>query len=109
MKQIKTSNRKCNKLVALCIPFVANNIFAQNWPQDFYVVFSYGTHWPLFAYDKRRGVWYANSSKYGRTTSKHYGQAYPARVDNLITIERNVLYSALSHATDIRAALDQTP
>lgn len=42
---------------------------------DIYVVFSYGYHWPLFI--NWKGVWFANVSKWGPTTSKHYGQAHP--------------------------------
>lgn len=40
-----------------------------------YMVFSYRTSWPLFAYWK--GVWFKNEDKYSRTTSKHSGQAHP--------------------------------
>ena len=40
-----------------------------------YVVYSYGSHWPLYA--NWKGVWFANKDKASRTTSKHYSQAHP--------------------------------
>ena len=42
-----------------------------------YVVYSYRYSWPLFIYEPVTGVWYANKSKYSRTTSRHYSQAHP--------------------------------
>ena len=42
---------------------------------DIYVVFSYGYHWPL--YINWKGVWFANSGKVSRTTTKHTSQANP--------------------------------
>jgi hypothetical protein len=47
-------------------------------PSDRYVVYSYGTHWPLYIYDALSTSWFANSGKYSRTTSRHYQQARPA-------------------------------
>lgn len=40
-----------------------------------YVVYSYGEHWPLFAWDN--GEWYENEDKYSPTTSKHHSQTHP--------------------------------
>ena len=40
-----------------------------------YVVYSYGTHWPMFIYEN--GRWYENGDKYSKTTSKHHGQLHP--------------------------------
>jgi len=42
-----------------------------------YVVYSYGTHWPLFVFDTVDRVWYENSDKYSTSTSKQRGQAHP--------------------------------
>lgn len=36
-----------------------------------YVVYSYGTHFPVAVY--KNGVWLVNEDKYSRTTSKHQG------------------------------------
>ena len=40
-----------------------------------YVVYSYGRHWPL--YINWNGVWFSNTDKYSRTTTKHASQTHP--------------------------------
>lgn len=40
-----------------------------------YVVYSYGRHWPLWA--NWKGVWFGNTDKFSRTTTKHYSQTHP--------------------------------
>lgn len=85
--KIRITNREASKYVTNLEEFKANNIFAE-WVDGTdssgqpirdarYVVYSYGPHWPLFIYDVLTDRWYANKSKYGITTSKHYGQAHP--------------------------------
>jgi hypothetical protein len=107
MKTEITSNGKCRKFIQSATPFKANNIYGMEWTQNFYVVFSYGQHWPLFALDKSTGQWYANKSKYGVTTSKHYGQAHPL-ADNITSLDRDQLRSALFSALDIAKALNES-
>ena len=40
-----------------------------------YVVYSYGYHFPMYAYIK--GIWFANKDRYSRSTSKQQGQFHP--------------------------------
>ena len=82
MKAVKTSNIKCRALVKECKPFNGNNLFAVRLlaqPEvnltERYVVYSYGTHWPLFI--NQDGIWYENADRYSPTTSKHRSQAHP--------------------------------
>lgn len=42
-----------------------------------YVVFSYGSNWPLFVYHYGTKRWFENSDKYSVTTSKHKTKAHP--------------------------------
>jgi len=42
-----------------------------------YVVYSYGTHWPLFAYVPKVGLWFENTARKSPTTSKHRTYAHP--------------------------------
>jgi hypothetical protein len=42
-----------------------------------YTVYSYGTHYPMYVYDKTVDRWYGNSDKYSRTTSKHMTKLCP--------------------------------
>ena len=61
--------------------FTAGNVFALNYPvTGYYIVFSYGLHWPLFIYDYNKRQWYGNSDKRSITTSKHYSKLNPGNV-----------------------------
>jgi hypothetical protein len=42
-----------------------------------YVVYSYGSHWPLFVYVPSANTWFENKEKFGPTTSKHRTQTHP--------------------------------
>ena len=61
--------------------FEAENVFAVDYPTTgYYVVFSYGLHWPLFIYDYAKKQWYGNSDKCSATTSRHYSKLNPGNV-----------------------------
>ena len=61
--------------------FKAGNVFAIDYPvTGYYVVFSYGMHWPLFIYSCNDNRWYGNSDKYSVTTSRHYSKLNPGNV-----------------------------
>jgi hypothetical protein len=82
MKAVKTSNAKCRTLVQERQPFNGNNLFAVHIYgsaplnlTDRYVVYSYGSHFPLFVWQD--GVWFENQDRYSVSTSKHRSQAHP--------------------------------
>ena len=78
MKKVSISSAK--EYVNNRVPFDAGNVYGEYTRSGkAYVVYSFGSHWPLFAY--YRGRWYANSDKYSPTTSKHYTQMKPRGVD----------------------------
>jgi len=72
---VKTNNREARQCVCFHLEFKANNIFGENAPSGVYVVYSYGRHWPMFAYIG--DVWYENSDRFSPTTSKHRSQVCP--------------------------------
>jgi hypothetical protein len=72
---MKTSNGKCRAFVQNCQAFKANNLFAVHNREGVYSVWSYGYHFPLFAY--LNGTWYENSDRYSVSTSKHRSQSHP--------------------------------
>ena len=83
---MRTSNQKCDMYVNKCEVFTANNIFAEDYsnvressvlPDGLYVVYSYGHHFPMYAYDYRLKVWIGNEDKYSASTSKQQSQARP--------------------------------
>lgn len=55
-------------------------VYARWLNDNLYVVFSYGTHFPMFAFDVDGG-WFGNLSRYSRTTSKHQSQTRPSAPD----------------------------
>lgn len=46
-----------------------------------YVVYSYGSHYPMFIYDLETDQWFVNSDKYSVTTSKQSSRLRPKGVD----------------------------
>lgn len=82
MKSVKTSNIRCRQFVQSRQPFTANNLFGVYLEGNDelnlsprYVVYSYGTHFPLFVHQS--GVWFENQDRYSVTTSKHRSQSHP--------------------------------
>ena len=73
---IKTSNKNARQYVQDKKEFTGNNTVGRWVDDDNYVVFSYGEHFPMFAYKKNFG-WCTQISKYSVTTSKHYTQLHP--------------------------------
>ena len=73
------------------IPFKNRNetLFA-NEVDDFYVVYSYGEHFPIYVYDHQCEMWFGNDDKYSPTTSKHQTMARP-EVDEMHRLSTDVL------------------
>ena len=78
----RVNNNQARQYVERKEPFEASNTFAQ-WRHTswLYVVYSYGYHWPMFIYDSQVDLWFENTSKYSRTTSKHHSQLRPYNLE----------------------------
>ena len=76
-KPIRTTNTKCRAFVKTRSTFTNSNkqLFGRYETPLLYVVYSYGSHWPLFAWDGFE--WYENEDKCSPTTSHHHGYAHP--------------------------------
>jgi hypothetical protein len=77
---MKISTRSCRTKVQTRSPFRCHGSLygTQVCARDgstMYVVYSYGTHWPLFVWHE--GTWYENADRYSVTTSKHRSAAHP--------------------------------
>jgi hypothetical protein len=82
---MKIANRDAWKFVQKQHPFEGSNLFAQvhttdhpngeNGPDMWYVVYSFGDHWPLFV--RANAIWFENEDRYSRTTTKHRTQTHP--------------------------------
>ena len=76
-KPIRTTNTQCRAFVKTRSTFTNSNkqLFGRYETPLLYVVYSYGDHWPLFAWDGFE--WYENEDKCSPTTSHHHGYAHP--------------------------------
>jgi hypothetical protein len=81
---MKTANWNARGLVQECRPFKGNNTFGER-VGNAYVVYSYGTHWPLFV--NVDGKWYENAGRYSVTTSKHRSQLHPLTETELMSVD----------------------
>jgi hypothetical protein len=82
------------------MPFHGNSVFATWVSNSLYVVYSYGTHFPMYVYDAvasvfdeygnalGKGVWLGNSDRYSVTTSKHQGKTRPYQVHKWLNTEQ---------------------
>ena len=78
MKRI--NNKEAASYVESQIPFQANNIHGQN-EGDWFVVYSYGEHFPMYAWKAGLG-WQGNKDKYSVTTSRHQNQVRPDGIND---------------------------
>lgn len=64
--------------------FTGNNVygrwFGDGGPDAWYVVFSYGTHFPMYLYDRSTEQWFGNRDRYSVTTSRHQTACSPPNV-----------------------------
>tara|TARA_R100001460_G_scaffold15561_1_gene34250 strand:+ start:230 stop:574 length:345 start_codon:yes stop_codon:yes gene_type:complete len=94
---MRIANKNAREYVQRNEPFQGSNMFglfenhcefeptedSANWTQELiewkqgrpYVVYSYGTHFPMFIY--LGNSWYENSDKYSTSTSRQQSQAHP--------------------------------
>lgn len=87
---MKIANRDARNFVRQRLPFQGSNLFAQvhtrnSEPDTWYVVYSYGVHWPLFIC--ANGVWFENEDRFSVTTSKHRSQTHPHCPTMLLSTE----------------------
>ena len=75
MAVIRVATTKCSHYVRDREPFKSNNVFGETRDNNVYVVYSYGRHFPMYAYID--GEWHRNTDGYSRTTAKHKSQASP--------------------------------
>ena len=91
--------KEMRSLVEGRMPFHGNSVFATWVTNSLYVVYSYGTHFPMYVYDASasvfdgfgsvvsKGVWLGNTDKYSVTTSKHQSTTRPNTVHKWLDTE----------------------
>lgn len=108
-KPIRTTNRNARNYVANGVPFQNSNgqLFGRWETPSLYVVYSYGEHWPLFAWDEQAKEWLENYDKYSVTTSRHRTCAHPLTDTNQMsrTILKHIIANRINeHWANKRAA-----
>jgi hypothetical protein len=74
---MKIANRDARSYVQKCKAFEGSNLYA-TWTSPYlYVVYSYGTHYPMFVYDCLAEEWFENSLKWSQSTGRQRTQARP--------------------------------
>lgn len=82
MKPKRIANRDMGEYVSARKPFVNNNDSAYARREgNLYVAYSWGNHFPMYIYDSIANMWFGNSDKYSRSTSKHQTYARPSSDD----------------------------
>ena len=75
MKKEQIANRNGRQYAEGKIDFQGSNTFGE-WYGSCYAVYSYGYHFPIFAFVQQQG-WFENTDKYSISTSKHQSQMKP--------------------------------
>jgi hypothetical protein len=72
----KINNSTARSYVNAKVNFQGSHMYGM-WQGRYFVVFSYGHHFPMYAYDSKRGEWLGNEDKYSPTTSRHQRDTMP--------------------------------
>ena len=73
--ETRIANQDARSAVESLQEFKGSNTFGRVLSDRCYVVYSYGEHFPIYAYIN--GQWYGNKDKYSQTTSRHQSQLRP--------------------------------
>jgi hypothetical protein len=75
---MRVANKDVRSDVASKCEFKGSNMWGEWTPDNkLYVVYSYGYHFPMYAYDQEMNEWVGNNDKYSRSTTRHQSQAHP--------------------------------
>lgn len=75
-KKQRTTTHNCRPLVQRRTPFeISSKSLYAEWVRDYYVVYSYGEHFPMYVWDGAR--WLGNDDKYSPSTTRHQSAAHP--------------------------------
>ena len=67
---MNTTLKQAVNLIATLQPVEGNSLHSKD-TDKFYIVYSYGEHFPLAAFNYTEKLWYLNTDKYSATTSRH--------------------------------------
>jgi len=94
-------------LASVRADFEASNLYGTSERNGWYVVYSYGSHWPLHAYNEELDMWFSNTDKYSTSTSRHFSQTQPRSSINITSEEMlHIIRKPLSEIRGINSNLD---
>lgn len=94
---MKVANRDMAQHVRAIKQFTnTNDTVWTNWEGKFYTVYSYGSHFPMYAYDTEAQAWYGNEDKFSRTTTTHQRLARPVEADKIKWVGTEILKDLLN-------------
>ena len=95
----KVANKDARTYVDNRAEFTGSHTMAR-WQGDVYVVYSYGTHFPMYVYDSLSNTWFGNYDKYSVSTSKHQSQLRPSGdvIYRNTELLKNIIYSGVAAA-----------
>lgn len=75
------TNRQCAAYAQALKPFKnGNKTLYGDWADaNTYVIYSYGSHFPIYAWVRQTNRWYANEDKFSRTTTNHQRITCPSQ------------------------------
>jgi len=76
----RIANRNSRQYVEKRRVFDGSNLYARINPLNntrLYVVYSYGSHFPLWVYDYHANIWFGNNEKFSASTSRQAAQSEP--------------------------------
>ena len=107
MRTTNIANRDARGYVERRSSFKGSNLFAERRNDGtLYVVYSFGTHHPLFVFDENAGQWYENMTYASRTTSKHRSQCRPNGEDIIPLHAKDMVYVAKRGAVGLIEAAE---
>jgi hypothetical protein len=73
------TNKQCRTYITNLKPFENKNktLFGRWVDANTYVVYSYGSHFPIYVWVRQTNRWYANEDRYSVTTTRHQSYARP--------------------------------
>lgn len=97
----RIANRSCRTSVEDRVEFDGSNLYARILQNKVYVVYSYGEHFPMFAYIG--GLWYENSDRPSASTARHKFHARPRWSDDRIMLDTRQMIALIDEATAVPA------
>lgn len=66
-----------------------------------YIVYSWGTHWPLYIYDDSVDQWYGCNEKHTRSTNRHANVCQPVPCEKIVWYNNSAMVAKFNAGTEL--------